>query len=59
MLRLGTHAFHTVFSRKPHAYTDILKKLRFQLSLAKYKHFKKRYRDVIAEGLTVLTSLCF
>ena len=57
--RLGMHAFHTVLSRKPQAYTKILKTLRFEIALPKYRHFKKRFRDVIAEGLSTLTLLSF
>ncbi|KAI0707305.1 hypothetical protein C8Q76DRAFT_770957 [Earliella scabrosa] len=56
---LGLHAFHTVLSRKPHAYTGILRVLRFELSLPKYRHFKKQHRAVIAQGLSTLTLLCF
>ena len=53
------HAFHTVLSLKPQAYTKILKTLRFEIALPKYRHFKKRFRDVIAEGLSTLTLLSF
>ncbi|PIL35516.1 hypothetical protein GSI_02244 [Ganoderma sinense ZZ0214-1] len=56
---LGIHAFHTVFSRKPHSYARLLKSLRFDLSLPKYRLFKKQYRGVIAEGLSTLTLLSF
>ncbi|TBU33338.1 hypothetical protein BD311DRAFT_774453 [Dichomitus squalens] len=56
---LGTHAFHAVFSRKPHAYAGLLKSLQFDLSLHKYRRFKKQFREVIAEGLSPLTLLCF
>ena len=56
---LGIHAFHTVLSRKPHAYTDLLKSLHFDLSLPKYRRFMKRFRGVVAEGLSPLTSLGF
>lgn len=57
--RLGVHAFHTVLSRKPQAYTGILKTLRFELALPKYRRYKKRFRDVISEGLSTLTLLSF
>ena len=53
------HAFHTVLSRKPHAYPRIIKALRFELSLPKHRHFKKQFRAVVAEGLSTLTLLCF
>ncbi|RDX57229.1 hypothetical protein K466DRAFT_572951 [Polyporus arcularius HHB13444] len=56
---LGVHAFHTVLSRKPQAYTGILKTLRFELALPKYRRYKKRFRDVISEGLSTLTLLSF
>ncbi|KAI0787611.1 hypothetical protein C8Q74DRAFT_619004 [Fomes fomentarius] len=56
---LGLHAFHTVLSRKPRAYTRLLRTLRLELSLPKYRHFKKLHRAVIAEGLSTLTLLSF
>ncbi|KAH9846654.1 hypothetical protein C2E23DRAFT_743609 [Lenzites betulinus] len=56
---LGLHAFHTVFSRKPQAYTRLLKTLHFELSLARYRHLRKRFRGVVVEGLSTLTLLCF
>ncbi len=56
---LGLHAFHTVFSRKPHAYARLLKSLHFDLSLPKYRLCKKQYRGVVAEGLSTLTLLSF
>lgn len=57
--RLGVHAFHTVLSRKPQPYTKILKALHFELALPKYRHYKKRFRSVISEGLSTLTLLSF
>ncbi|KAI0833541.1 hypothetical protein BC628DRAFT_1307532 [Trametes gibbosa] len=56
---LGLHAFHTVFSRKPHAYARLLKTLNFELSLARYRHLRKRFRVVVADGLSTLALLCF
>ncbi len=57
--RLGLHAFHTVFSRKPQAYARLLKALSFELSLPRYRCLRKRFRGVVAEGLSTLTLLCF
>ncbi|OJT07372.1 Telomerase reverse transcriptase [Trametes pubescens] len=56
---LGLHAFHTVFSRKPQAYARLLKALSFELSLPRYRCLRKRFRGVVAEGLSTLTLLCF
>ena len=53
------HAFHSVLSRKPQAYARLLKMLSFQLSLPRYRHLRKRFRGVVAEGLSPLTSLGF
>lgn len=57
--RLGLHAFHTVFTRKPQAYARLLKALSFELSLLRYRCLRKRFRGVVAEGLSTLTLLCF
>ncbi|CDO70652.1 hypothetical protein BN946_scf184756.g19 [Trametes cinnabarina] len=56
---LGLQAFHTVLSRKPYAYTRLLKVLSFELSLPRYRNLRKRFRPVIAEGLSTLTVLSF
>ncbi|KAJ8494766.1 hypothetical protein ONZ51_g2140 [Trametes cubensis] len=56
---LGLHAFHSVLSRKPQAYARLLKMLSFQLSLPRYRHLRKRFRGVVAEGLSTVTLLCF
>ncbi|KAI0326934.1 hypothetical protein GY45DRAFT_1257955 [Cubamyces sp. BRFM 1775] len=56
---LGLHAFHSVLSRKPQAYTRLLKVLSFQLALPRYRHLRKRFRGVVAEGLSTVTLLCF
>ncbi|KAI0749802.1 hypothetical protein C8Q80DRAFT_1100978 [Daedaleopsis nitida] len=56
---LGLHAFHTVLSRKPQAYTCLLRALRFELSLPKYRHCSKQLRTVVVEGLSTLTLLNF
>lgn len=57
--RLGLHAFHTVFARKPQAYARLLRALSFELSLPRYRCLRKRFRGVVAEGLSTLTLLCF
>lgn len=57
--RLGLHAFHTVFARKPQAYTRLLKALSFELSLPRYRCLRERFRGVVTEGLFTLTLLCF
>ncbi|KAI0719338.1 hypothetical protein C8T65DRAFT_569429 [Cerioporus squamosus] len=56
---LGLHAVHAVLSRKPQAYTRILKTLRLELACPKYRHYKKRFRSVISEGLSTLALLSF
>ncbi|KAI0649059.1 hypothetical protein C8Q79DRAFT_490201 [Trametes meyenii] len=56
---LGLHAFHTVFSRKLQAYTRMLRVLSFELSLPRRRHLRKRFRSIVAEGLSTLSLLCF
>ncbi|KAI0775157.1 hypothetical protein BD413DRAFT_603135 [Trametes elegans] len=56
---LGLHAFHTVLSRKPQAYARLLKVLGFELSLARHRQFRKRFRNVVVDGLSTMTLLCF
>ncbi|TCD64911.1 hypothetical protein EIP91_003447 [Steccherinum ochraceum] len=59
VLWLGTHAFHTVLSRKAHVYTQVLKALEFELSLPRYRRFKRRFRAVTKDGLEMFTLLTF
>ncbi|KAL7279239.1 hypothetical protein ACG7TL_007079 [Trametes sanguinea] len=56
---LGLHAFRTVLSRKPQAYVRLLKVLGFELSLPRYRGLRKRFRPVLTDGLSTLSSLCF
>ncbi|KAI0783646.1 hypothetical protein C8Q75DRAFT_782781 [Abortiporus biennis] len=57
--RLGTHAFHTVLSRKAHSYTSILKALEFDMSLPRYRKFRRLFRRVTREGLDMFSQLSF
>ncbi|KAH8100826.1 hypothetical protein BXZ70DRAFT_892838 [Cristinia sonorae] len=59
VLWLGTHAFQTVFSRKSHVYSQVLKTLAFDLSLPRYRQFKRRFRKVTNAGLDMFTLLTF
>ncbi|KAG2072785.1 hypothetical protein BDR04DRAFT_970178, partial [Suillus decipiens] len=53
VLWLGTHAFYTVFSRKPDVYHDsnLLNSLQFELSLRRNKSMRYRFKDVVNKGL--------
>ncbi|KZT07773.1 uncharacterized protein LAESUDRAFT_651052 [Laetiporus sulphureus 93-53] len=56
---LGTHAFFTVFSRKPHAYPQLVAWLQFQLSLPRNQRLKKQFNGIVKDGLQTLTLLSF
>ncbi|KAI0635987.1 hypothetical protein C8Q77DRAFT_1216500 [Trametes polyzona] len=56
---LGLHAFHTVFMCKPQAYARLLRALSFEMGLPRYRPLRRRFRSVVAEGLTTLSLLCF
>jgi len=56
---LGTHAFHTVFSRKSHTYPQLIKGLELELSRPRNRRLRKQFRGIVKEGLTTLTLLAF
>ena len=58
-VRLGTHAFHAVLSRKSHEYTNILRSLEFDLRLPKYARHRKRLARVVKDGAALLCTLDF
>lgn len=61
VLRLVTHAFHTVLSKKPEIYgtSTLLKSLQFELSLSCNKRLRYRLRKVVKEGLEGVAALQF
>lgn len=61
ILRLGTHAFYTVFSKKPDVYgaSILLKSLQFELSLRRNKLLMYQLKKVVKEGLKGVTALDF
>jgi hypothetical protein len=61
ILRLGTHAFYTVFSKKPDVYgaSILLKSLQFELSLRRNKPLMYQFKKVVKEGLKGVTALDF
>lgn len=58
---LGTHAFYTVFSKKPDVYgaSILLKSLQFELSLRRNKPLMYQFKKVVKEGLKGVTALDF
>ncbi|CCM03069.1 uncharacterized protein FIBRA_05189 [Fibroporia radiculosa] len=56
---MGTHAFHTVLSRKPHTYANLIKWLKLELMRPRSRRLKKEFRGIVKEGLTMLTLLAF
>ncbi|KDQ59315.1 hypothetical protein JAAARDRAFT_128211 [Jaapia argillacea MUCL 33604] len=54
---LGMHAFHTVLTRKPHAYLKLIKSFEFDLSLPQYRRCRRRFRNVVKDGLGLMTVL--
>ncbi|KAH9940968.1 hypothetical protein B0H21DRAFT_780275 [Amylocystis lapponica] len=59
VLWLGMHAFHTVLSRKPHTYPQLIKALEFDMSLPRQRRLRKQFRGIVKEGLNTLTLLAF
>ncbi|OJA16662.1 hypothetical protein AZE42_09265, partial [Rhizopogon vesiculosus] len=61
ILRLGTHAFYTVLSKKHEVYgtSTLLKSLQFELSLSCNKRLKHRFKKVVKEGLEGVAALDF
>ncbi|KAG1775302.1 hypothetical protein EV702DRAFT_973477 [Suillus placidus] len=55
---LGTHAFYTVLSKKPGT-SDVLKSLKFELSLPRSKPLRRQFRKVVKEGLQGVSALDF
>lgn len=58
-LRLGTHAFHTILSRKPQNYSLLLKSLSFELSLPRHRRCRRRFRNLVKEGLAGIVQISF
>jgi hypothetical protein len=59
MHRLGTHAFHTVLSRKTTRFASVLASLRMELSKGRHRRFKVLFRDVVAEGIAGTSDIAF
>ncbi len=59
VLRLGTHAFHTVLSQKSHEYGGILRSLEFDMRLPQHVRHRKQLRGIVKEGQKLLTMLEF
>ncbi|EGN91918.1 hypothetical protein SERLA73DRAFT_191840, partial [Serpula lacrymans var. lacrymans S7.3] len=60
VLWLGAHAFHTVMSLKADRYAAIvLKRLAFDLSLARHRRSVKMLRGVVKDGLAGLKGIQF
>ena len=58
-LRLGTHAFHTVLSRKSHEYASVLKSLEFDMRLPQYARQKRLLSRAVKAGQEILATLDF
>ncbi len=58
-VRLGTHAFHAVLSKKAVTYPSLLRHLTFELSLPRYRQSRKLFRAVVKEGLLSMVQILF
>ncbi|KAL0579065.1 Telomerase reverse transcriptase, partial [Marasmius crinis-equi] len=54
---LGTHAFHTVLSRKPTQYRTLLRSLSFELALPQNKRRSRRFRSLVKEAFVEFSSI--
>jgi hypothetical protein len=58
-LRLGTHAFHAVLSRKPQCHASLLRSLSFELRQPRYRRYRKRFGGIVQEGQAGLSQIIF
>ncbi|KAG7089455.1 hypothetical protein E1B28_011140 [Marasmius oreades] len=54
---LGTHAFHTILSRKAAHYHRLLRSLSFELALPKNKRRARRFKGLVREGFAAFPSI--
>ncbi|EKM58353.1 uncharacterized protein PHACADRAFT_252610 [Phanerochaete carnosa HHB-10118-sp] len=58
-IRLGTHAFHAVLSRKSHGYSQVLRSLEFELGLARTRTMRRRFGKIVKEAQGLFSILSF